>query len=95
VIKTKSVKHNPNLAMMATHNNDENITRFTASFSKADKSIRPSEWNLPNAIDIDDADITFDGQPLSALFEEVRHSFEDQTRENSKCSQRGRKISRE
>jgi hypothetical protein len=28
-----------------------------------------------HAIDIEDEDITFDGQPLSALFEQTRYSY--------------------
>jgi len=67
-----------------------------SSSSKSDITVRAAaEWRLSNTIEIDDADITFDGRPLSALFEDTRHSFEYQIRDDIQCSQRGRKSRRD
>lgn len=62
-----------------------------------DRILRLTDWKVSDAIDIDDADITFDGQPLSAHFEQARYSlkYQEERNEKSKHHQRGRKPRRE
>jgi len=86
--------------MNSTNNQSPASTHLTAfpssSSSKSDILVRTAaEWKPSTTIEIDDADITFDGRPLSALFEDTRHSFEYQIRDDIKWSQRGRKSRRD
>jgi len=72
---TKASSH-PYASYTASHEEKAYYTyanTYSSNYSYSHSSNSDvSSWHLPDAIDIEDEDITFDGQPLSALFEEAR-----------------------
>jgi hypothetical protein len=69
---TKASSH-PYASYTASHEEKAYYTyanTYSSNYSYSHSSNSDvSSWHLPDAIDIEDEDITFDGQPLSALFE--------------------------
>jgi len=65
------------------------ITNVVAPTTDAEIDLHAEAWKLPYSID--DADLTFDGKPLSILHEEDRYVAEQMNRSRDK-SRNGRKA---
>lgn len=92
--KTMSSKTSQNKAARqtstsSTKSSSSESNYYSNSYYSAQET---ASWCLPNAIDIEDEDITFDGQPLSALFEQTRYSYSPER--EVRDERRGRSLRR-